>query len=221
VRNDILDYYFEVERLDRELGEMLQLLEKTGQLDNTLVVITSDNGMPFPRGKANLYDPGTRVPLIMRWKGKIKPGKRIEEFVSLTDVAPTFLEATGSDLPVGMAGKSLLPLLEGRRSSDSRQMVFTERERHANVRKGDVGYPARAIRTNNYLYINNYKPERWPSGDPELYHSVGPYGDIDDSPTKQYILANKDRQGVMPYFIRGYAKRLADELYDLKKDPNQ
>lgn len=221
VRNDILDYYFEVQRLDRELGEILSMLEKVGQLENTLVVITSDNGMPFPRAKANLYDAGTRMPLIMRWKGKIKPGRQIKEFVSLTDLAPTFLEAAGQKVPNEMTGSSLWPLLEGKKIKENRQMVFVERERHANVREGDVGYPARAIRTADFLYIRNYHPERWPAGDPDLYHSVGPYGDTDDSPSKQYILQNKDQKSVIPFYIRGFAKRPAEELYDLKLDPDQ
>lgn len=221
VRNDILDYYYEVERLDRELGDMLSMLEKAGQLDNTLVVITSDNGMPFPRAKANLYDAGARLPLIMRWKGKIQLGRQIKEFVSLTDLAPTFLEAAGQKVPTEMAGSSLWPLLEGKKTKENRQRVFFERERHANVRKGNLGYPGRAIRTNDFLYIKNYNPERWPAGDHELYHSVGPYGDIDDSPSKQYILENKEQKAMISFFNRGFAKRPADELYDIKIDPDQ
>uniref|UniRef100_UPI0039835D9E sulfatase family protein n=1 Tax=Daejeonella sp. TaxID=2805397 RepID=UPI0039835D9E len=104
VRSDILDYYFEIQRLDRELGEILKILEDAGQLDNTIIVVTSDNGMPFPRAKATLYDSGVRMPLAIRWKGKIKPGQRIKEFVSLTDLAPTFLEAAGQKVPVQMTG---------------------------------------------------------------------------------------------------------------------
>lgn len=221
VRNDILDYYYEVERLDRELGEMLSMLEKAGKLNNTLVVITSDNGMPFPRAKANLYDAGTHIPLIMRWKDKIKPGRQIKEFISLTDLAPTFLEAAGQKVPSGVAGSSLWSLLEGKKMKENRQMVFFERERHAYVRKGDLGYPGRAIRTNDFLYIRNYQPELWAAGDPELYHSVGPYGDIDDSPSKQYILKNKEQKKVISFFDKGFAKRPADELYDVKMDPDQ
>src|SRR5262249_6094153 len=95
VRNDILDYYFEVERFDREIGEIIKTLEDAKMLDNTLIVITGDNGMPFPRAKANVYDGGTRQPLAVRWPGKVKAGSVINEFVVLTDIAPTFLEAAG------------------------------------------------------------------------------------------------------------------------------
>lgn len=219
VRGDILDYYYEIQRLDKELGEMLKTLEGSGQLDNTIVVVASDNGMPFPRAKANLYDGGTRMPLAIRWKGKIKPGQRIKAFVSLTDLAPTFLTAAGQKVPSEMTGTSLLPLLRGQYTKEDRSAVFLERERHANVRQQDVGYPSRAIRTHDYLYIKNYHPERWPAGDPELYHSVGPYGDVDDSPSKQYILQHRKEN--LLFYDLAFDKRPAEELYDLKADPHQ
>ena len=72
IRGDILDYCAEIDWFDRQLGEMLAMLEKAGELDRTLVVVTSDNGMPFPRAKANLYDWGVRMPLAMRWPGRIQ-----------------------------------------------------------------------------------------------------------------------------------------------------
>ncbi|MFZ4985099.1 MAG: sulfatase [Blastocatellia bacterium] len=217
VRGDILDYYFEVERLDREVGELLTLLEKSGQLDRTLIVMTSDNGMPFPRAKANLYDSGTRMPLAIRWPERIRAGQVHQGFVSLTDLAPTFLEAAG--LPVGpeMTGRSLWPSLSGGREP-ARGEIFLERERHANVRRGDLSYPVRAIRTADFLYIRNLRPDRWPAGDPEKYHSVGRYGDIDDGPSKQQLLAD---HRYARYFRLAMAKRPPEELYDLRRDPGQ
>ena len=220
VREDILDYYVEVERLDREVGELLSLLAEAGQLDRTLVVITSDNGMPFPRAKANLYDGGTRVPLAIRWPERIRGGQVHRDFVSLTDLAPTILEAVGQRPPPEMTGRSLWPLLEGR-TDTSRRQVFLERERHANVRRGDQSYPMRAIRTEDFLYIRNLRPERWPAGDPEKYHSVGPYGDIDASPSKEQLLSGKTDPVLGPYFRLAMAKRPAEELYDLRRDPGQ
>jgi arylsulfatase A-like enzyme len=95
VRADILDYYFEVERFDRAVGAILDILDRRGRAENTIVVVTSDNGMPFPRSKANLYDSGAHEPLAIRWPAKVKGGRRCTEFVSLTDLAPTFLEAAG------------------------------------------------------------------------------------------------------------------------------
>ena len=88
-RSDILDYYFEVQRLDREAGEIIATLEAAGQLDNTVVIFTSDNGMPFPRAKANLYDAGTHVPLAIRFPSKTKTHRTVDDFVVLTDLAPT------------------------------------------------------------------------------------------------------------------------------------
>ena len=218
VRNDILDYYFEVERLDREAGEILRTLESSGQLENTIVVFTSDNGMPFPRAKANLYSAGTHVPLAIRFPGKAKAGERLE-FVVLTDLAPTLLEAAGLRVPVAMTGQSLMPLLAGRPAS--RDRVFFERERHAQVRRGDLGYPARAVRTKDFLYIRNYRPDRWPAGDPEMYFSVGPFGDIDGGPTKDLLLARRADPAIARYFELATAKRPAEELYDLRKDPQE
>jgi arylsulfatase A-like enzyme len=221
VRSDILDYYFEVQRFDRELGELVQLLETNGLMENTIVVITSDNGMPFPRAKTNLYDSGTRMPLLIHWPAKVKGGRIIHDLVSLADLAPTFLEAAGLRLAPDMTGKSLLGFLTGQEKPGSRDRVFLERERHANVRKGDLSYPVRAIRTRQFLYVRNLRPDRWPGGDPEMYQAVGPFGDCDNSPTKSLILDRRDDPQLAPFFRRAFAKRPADELYDLASDPWQ
>lgn len=221
VRRDILDYYFEVERFDREVGELLAMLEKAGRLENTLVVVTGDNGWPFPRAKANLYDGGTHVPLAVSWPGRVPSGRTLEDFVNLADLAPTFLEAAGLKPLPEMTGRSLMGLLTQREKPGTRTEVFLERERHANVRRGDLSYPVRAIRTREYLYIRNFRPDRWPAGDPELYHSVGPFGDCDDSPTKRYILERRSDPKFARYFELCFAKRPAEELYDLRKDPDQ
>jgi arylsulfatase A-like enzyme len=218
VRSDMLDYYFEVQRFDREVGEMLSLLEKAGRADNTIVVMTSDNGMPFPRSKANLYDYGTHMPLVIRWPARVEGGRRVDAFVSFTDFAPTFLEAAGLRPLPEMTGRSLVPLLAGK-SEGGRDCVFVERERHANVRKGNLSYPCRAIRTRDYLYIRNFRPDRWPAGDPEHFHSVGAFGDIDGSPTKDVVLRGQTEPALQYYFELACAKRPAEELYDLEKDP--
>lgn len=220
VRQDILDYYFEVERLDREVGELLRALEAAGRLDRTLIVMTSDNGMPFPRAKANVYDGGTRMPLAMRWPGRIKAGRVHHEFVSLTDLAPTFLEAAGLKPAPEMTGRSLWPLLDRGRDA-ARDRIFLERERHANVRRGDLSYPVRAVRTKEYLYIRNLRPDRWPAGDPEMYFAVGEYGDIDDSPSKRLLMAGSGDPLIGRYFRLAMEKRPAEELYDLRRDPGQ
>jgi arylsulfatase A-like enzyme len=220
IRSDILDYYVEVQRFDRDVGELLATIEEAGKSQNTLVVISGDNGWPFPRGKANLYDAGTRQPLAIRWPAKVKGGKTVDGFVSLADLAPTFLETAGLKPLPEMTGKSLLPLLTGKTQS-GRDMVFVERERHANVRKGDLSYPARAVRTMEFLYIRNFRPDRWPAGDPEKWKAVGPFGDCDGSPSKEFLLGHRDEPEFAKYFQLAFAKRPAEELYDLSKDLHQ
>jgi arylsulfatase A-like enzyme len=220
VRSDILDYYEAVQRYDAVLGETLRQLEESGRAANTVVVAGSDNGWQFPRGLANCYDSGTHVPLAVRWSGVAKAGLRVDDFVDLTDTAPTFLEIAGLKSVPEMTGRSFVGLLRGE-TQPGRDAMFMERERHANVRAGDLGYPCRAIRTKQFLYIRNLHPERWAAGDPEFYWSVGPYGDVDGSPTKELVLARKDEPAMKTFYDLSFAKRPAEELYDLAKDPHQ
>jgi arylsulfatase A-like enzyme len=237
VRGDLLDYYFEIQRFDRDVGRIVATLERLGELDNTLIIVTSDNGMPFPRGKATVYDAGARMPLAMRPPsprfGVTGParGLIVDELVSHTDLAPTILEAAGLNVPATMTGLGLLPLLGGLpgRSSDqeatraraARDRVFIERERHAHVRSGNLSYPVRAIRTKDYLYVRNFRADRWPAGDPQLVFSVGPFGDIDGGPTKSLLIDRQDDQAIVRYFRLATAKRPAEELYVLRTDPHQ
>ena len=241
VRDDLLDYYAEVERFDRECGAILEALRASGELDRTLVIVTSDNGMPFPRAKANLYDLGTRVPLLIRPPAAppvaadspaTRPGapgreRRRASFVSLIDLAPTILEVAGVPVPPGMQGSSLVPLLAPTPDSAAvadpmRAGVFLGRERHANVRHGAQSYPMRAVRIEGFLYVRNYLPERWPAGDPEVINpSIGPYGDVDDSPTKQRMLLDYGSADGARRYNAAFGRRPAEELYDLARDPDQ
>jgi N-sulfoglucosamine sulfohydrolase len=220
IRGDILDYDFEVQRFDSAVGEVLKQLEATGRAEDTLVVITSDNGMPFPRAKANVYDSGSHMPLAVRWPAKFPGGRTVDAFVSLADLAPTFLEAAGLKPLPEMTGRSLLGLLAGEDATE-RDQVFVERERHANVRAGDLSYPVRAVRTRQFLYVRNLRPDRWPAGDPQMWKEVGPFGDVDGSPTKDFILERRNDPKFAPYFRLAFAKRPAEELYDLAKDPGE
>ncbi|HEV8605898.1 MAG TPA: sulfatase [Tepidisphaeraceae bacterium] len=219
VRDDIVAYLAEVQRFDAQLGNLLKLLEESGRAENTMVVVTSDNGMPFPRAKTNLHDSGTRMPLAIRWPGKIASGKKIDALVSHLDFAPTFLEAVELKPTTVMAGKSLLPLFGG--DAKGRDRVFLERERHAEARAGNVGYPCRAVRTREHLYIRNFHPERWPAGDPDLEKSQGTFSDIDRGPAKEFLLAHRDDPKIAAYFQMACAKRPAEELYEMADDPWQ
>ncbi len=224
VRGDLLDYYAEIERFDRDIGTMLKLLEQRGDLDNTLVVITSDNGFPFPRGKATCYDAGTHMPLAVFWPARIRGGRVVDDFVSLTDLAPTFLEVAGRKPPPEMTGRSLLPLLLSRKDGQverGRDRVFVGRERHANVRENDLGYPIRGIRTKDFLYLRNFAPDRWPAGDPPIYGDVDQANDIAGSPSKQAVVEHGGDPVVKQLFAMAFGKRPGEELYDLRRDPWQ
>jgi len=223
-RSDLCDYYFEVERFDSEVGGLIATLEEMGELDNTLVVMTGDNGIPFPRCKANLYDGGVRVPLAVRWGQRVPPGARVDDMVTLCDLAPTFLEAGGLEPPAATTGRSLIPILQAGVSGQAgpaRNAVYYGIERHAWVREGGLGYPMRAVRTASYLYIRNYEPGRNPAGDPTAVSDLGLYGDIDNGPTKTYLLEHRDDPEVAPLFELACGKRRAEELYDLRADPDQ
>lgn len=224
VRKDIADYYNEIQMFDDEVASYLALIGEMGQLENTIVIICSDNGWQMPRGLANLYDAGTKVPLIISWPAHYKGNRVIEDFVSLNDFAPTFLELAGIEIPKEMTAKSLLPILTSEDSGiidEERDFFVMGRERHAFVRQDGLGYPGRAIRTKDYLYIKNYEAERWPAGDPPLYGDVDAHMLQYPSPTKFYILEHKGDPKVKPFFDLAFGKRPAIELYDIKKDPEQ
>ncbi len=231
VRGDVADYYFEVQRFDRDVAAALKTLEEIGELENTIVVMTGDHGMPFPRCKSNLYDSGARVPLAIRWGAKIEhPGRRIEDFVSLTDLAPTFLQIAGVDIPQVMTGRSLITLLtsdrEGVIEPGRRAFVLHGKERHVPGQEGHMGgYPCRAIRNHAFLYIRNFKPDRWPSGTPNFRQAAVPgawLADCDNGPTKTYMTDNKDRDDHhRRLWDLSFGMRPEDELYDCIRDPEQ
>ncbi|CAH1000649.1 Ulvan-active sulfatase [Neolewinella maritima] len=221
VRNDLLDYYAEVERFDRHVGEIVDLLRARGELDNTLIIVTSDNGMPFPRAKANLYDAGTRMPFVTHWPARIPAGTVRDSYVNLAALAATFLQAAGTQVPGEMELPGLLDQLTDPAAVGS-ERVFLERERHAQVRADSGSYAMRAVRTDSFLYIRNYFPERWPAGDPEAVRSVGAYGDVDNSITKMLMLAGDRPAGdTTDYYRLAFGKRPGEELYDLRRDPEQ
>lgn len=227
VRGDIADYYFEVQRWDRDVGAALELLEQAGELDNTIIVMSGDHGMPFPRCKGNLYDGGARVPMAILWGDTVKPGRRVTDFVSFTDLAPTFLAAAGVEVPEVMTGRSLLPILmaDGQgRVDQARDFVVFGRERHtpAQRKPSTVGYPSRGLRTDRWLLILNLEPGRWPAGVPEgSTHSMNVHSDCDNSPTKSFIVDNRHDAGTAPFYRLCFERRPAVELYDCRVDPFQ
>lgn len=224
VREDIGDYYAEIENFDRDVASYLQLVGEMGQLENTLVIVCSDNGWQMPRGLANLYDFGTRVPLVISMPERYRGGRVIDDFISLNDFAPTFLELAGIPIPKEMNARSFASLLESEDEGvmdRQRDFIVTARERHAYVRKGGAGYGGRALRTKEFLYIRNYEPDAWPAGDPPLYGDVDAHMLHYPCATKIYMLKNRDLEGVKELFELAFAKRPPEELYDLENDPFQ
>ncbi len=221
VRTDLLDYGFEIEHFDSHLGRMLTILEERGELANTLVVVTSDNGMPFPRAKGQEYYYSNHLPLAIMWpEGIMNPGRTVSDMISFIDFAPTFLECAGIEQRLmglsPITGKSLMNIFQSESGGiidPSRDHVLIGKERHDLGRPGDVGYPIRGMFKGDFLYLQNFEADRWPTGNPETG-----YMNCDGSPTKTEILKlrNDPRDG--KYWTWAFAKRLARELYNVRTD---
>ncbi|WP_194526722.1 sulfatase [Zobellia roscoffensis] len=225
IRNDIADYYSEIEWFDSHLGRMINALEDAGELENTIIIVTADNGMPFPRAKGTCYDYGTHMPLAICWGNKIKGGNRVDDFISFTDFVPTLLEAVGIATPEDVTGNSFLDVLLSNKSGQidpKRDRVFTALERHTYCRPGGAPYPIRTIRKGDWLYMINFESDRWPSGNPDFASPhQGFYGDIDAGPSREYLIKNKDQDSVKFYADLSLKKRPEVELYNVKEDPYQ
>ncbi|MEP2777523.1 MAG: sulfatase [Luteolibacter sp.] len=219
VRHDMLDYAVEVENFDLHVGRCIEALERQGLLENTLVIVTSDNGMPFPRVKGHPYHQSAHMPFMAMWKNGIKePSRSFDQFISFIDLAPTFLELAGvSQEQSGMqpwAGRSLMEIFKGGRDMANipeRDSVLMGRERNDPGRPDDRGYPVRVIRKEDLFYIHNFEPTRWPSANP----STG-FKDTDPSPTLAAVIEAGENSEAWRLSL---GKRGAEELYDVGKDP--
>jgi N-sulfoglucosamine sulfohydrolase len=211
VRGDLADYAVEVEYADGHIGRALKALEAAGELERTLVLVTSDHGMPFPFVKGQIHEDGFHLPLAIRWGDAVKPGRVVEDFINVRDFAPTFLALAGLPQHPQMTGQSLLALLRSPNSGwvENRDVMLVGKERHDIGRPHDWGYPVRAIRTREYLYVHNFHPERWPACNPET-----DFGNCDPGPTKEVVKALGGH-----FYELSFGKRLPDELYRLKDDP--
>ena len=213
VRADLCDYYWEVQRFDRQCGEILRLLKQSGELDNTLIIMTSDNGMPFPRCKATLYDLGTRVPLVVCWGARVPGARRVTDFLGLQDLAPTILEACGVAVPASMNARTALPVL----LSDASGRVDARRDHVLTGMEGHVeDNPQRAIRTDRYLLVRNDYQGAWPVAPNTEYNF-----NIDPSPTKRHMVASRATADGEALYQLAFGARAAVELYDLDRDPAQ
>jgi N-sulfoglucosamine sulfohydrolase len=239
IREDFADYLGECLAFDAYVGILTEELKRRGEWENTIFVVSGDHGAPgFTHGKCNLYDFGTAVALAVSGP-RIPGGRVVSDFVSLPDLAPTFLEAGGVPIPAGMSAKSLISLLRSGKSGQmesDRDFVITGRERHVGLaRAGRLPYPQRAIRTADHLYIINFEPDRLPTGDlippgrddpsPNLnqllHDSRATFPDMDAGPTKAWLFSQKDNPVWKEQIAMAFGKRPAEELYQIAEDPHQ
>jgi N-sulfoglucosamine sulfohydrolase len=218
VRTDMLDYALEIEYFDSHVTKILDFLESKGELDNTIVIVTSDHGMPFPRAKSDEYDDSNHIPLAIMWGKNIKdPGRVINKYVSFIDIAPTLFELVGLDWKEsGMqstSGISLKPFFAGA-NENFRDHVLIGKERHDVGRPNDFGYPIRGIVKDEWLYLKNYNPELWPAGNPECGYTT-----VDGSPTKTEVLKTRHDPETKYLWDWSFGKRSHEELFNLEKDP--
>ena len=227
IKGDVLVYEVEISWFDRHLVRCIEELRSRRMLDNTIIIVTADNGMSFPHAKANCYDAGIHVPLAICWGNKVKAEGAQKALVSLIDIFPTLLELTGVEWEgsSSLEGESLVPLLGIGYSSYSSQAVFSGRERHSCARFQNKGYPMRSVRQGNYLLIRNFHPELWPAGDPVSLDENGQakdrlesFFDIDAAPSKTYLIENSEKESF--YFNAAVAKRPEYELFNLANDPD-
>jgi uncharacterized sulfatase len=232
VRSDFLDYFFEIEWLDTQLGRAIAHLEKTGEMENTLIIFTGDNGMPMVRAKASCYEYGLHVPLVISWPKRVPGGRSVEDPVGFVDLTATILAAAGVKHPYAddparaPIGRNLLPILTSPRSGlvdPANAFTFAGHERHTLTRYNDLGYPIRALRTPQYLYLRNLRPERWPQGDPQRIGRplhAGAYRDIDDQVLLRRFIEHAETPTYAGFLARAVGRRPAEELYDIVQDPS-
>ena len=232
IRSDLLDYAVEIEWFDKHLGQILDQLEAAEELDNTLIIVTSDNGMSFPRAKANCYEYGIHMPLAIRWGSQIRGGRTSSDLVGFVDLTATIYEATGAPHPseeFPLAGRSLMNVLKSNAEGvvdPSRTFVFSGRERHSSSRYQNLAYPQRAMRTQQYLYIHNFHSERWPAGTPQKLNADGKpgpehggYHDIDGCPSLSFLVGQRHDPEIEKFLHLAVDKRPEIEIFDITNDP--
>jgi len=233
IRSDLLDYAVEIEWFEKHLKKIINVLEEKNELDNTIIIVTSDNGMAFPSAKATCYEYGIHVPLAIRWGDKIKGGRVVDDLVSLVDIYPTLFEILNLPLPEEnpVIGKSMTNVMFSNKQGivdPERKAVFASRERHSCSRWQNLGYPQRAIRTDQYLFIWNCRSERWPAGAPEKFDKNGnmvtAFYDVDRADRHERIanailVDDRNNPFIKPFFEHAFNKRPEFELFDIKNDP--
>ena len=204
IKEDICEYFAEIEHIDDQIGKIMQTLEKIGKAENTFVIFTSDNGMPFPRSKATLYDYGTRMPFIVWWGKNIEGDRQVNDLISFTDIAPTILDVAGIESSEEMDGRSILPYLDSKNIIERRHSIYMYRLRHGFYPDmHGKSHPARAIRTNDYLFIWNLNTDTSPR-------------DVDGGPAESFMVKNKE--AFEKLYNLSFGKRQKYEFYKINND---
>ena len=200
-------YYTDVSKMDRNVGTVLEMLQRRGLAENTLFVFTADQGPQWPFGKWGLYDAGVRTPLLVRWPGRVQPGTTTDALASLVDLLPTFVEAAGGAPPTAIDGRSLLPVLLGR-ASEHRDAVFASHTGDGQMNRS----PMRMLRTGRYKYILNLAPEILYTTHMDRVGREGYWNSWRE-------ISFRDEHAAA--VLWRYHNRPAEELYDLQADPDE
>lgn len=221
IRRDRANFAYEICYTDEDLGRVLRVLEEHGELENTLVIVSSDNGTAIPRSKTNLQDWGLHVPMAMMWPARVPAGRRVDDFVNFVDLAPTMLEAAGLPVPRSMSGRSILPVLTSKRSGrvdPARSWVAGGLEWHGEF--DPVSLAARTIRDERYHYIVNYGKEPRIPLDPAKRLPDSEYSKTAATASLTALLEKHPEHPAVKRFIPLLADaRPREELYDTKEDP--
>jgi arylsulfatase A-like enzyme len=197
VRKDLAGFYGNIELVDKTIGKIMNHLDNIGLIEDTLFIFTTDHGIPFPRAKCTLYDPGLKTLLLMYCPSMelFSGGKVYNQMISNIDLLPTLLELVGGNIPDNIEGRSFLPLLSGDEKSH-RQKMFMEKTYH------EIYDPIRGIRTRKYKYIKNFE---------EMDTAFQIPKDIGMDPAGKFIMDQDSYNQPRPM----------EELYDLENDPNE
>ena len=202
-RQDLAGYYDEATRMDREIGKILAEVDSQGQTENTLVIFFSDNGMPFPRAKTSCYDSGIRIPMIVRWPGRVPAGEVSRSLISTVDLAPSVLSLLGLEVPSRMQGMALSRVLTDPQA-EAREYIHAERNWH------NLDDHQRAVRDKRYKYIRNHFPRRM----------MPLASDLMSCPSYLSLLRLRDLNRLTPGQMRLFmVPRAGEELYDTWSDP--
>lgn len=210
-RNARARYYAAVSRLDAEVGSTISVVDRVLGPE-TFILFTSDHGAQWPFGKWNLYDTGTRVPMIVRWRSKVRPGSRTSAMVSWTDILPTLVDIGGGKPATAIDGRSFAPLLRGSTSFEGRPEIFTTHNNDGSVNV----YPMRSVRTDRWKYIVNLRPDYTYTTHIDLWVNRVDSGAY--FPSWRHAAASDP---AAKKIVDSYYARPTEELYDLATDPEE